>query len=54
MDKGLASSGKDKKFTFHDIKAKGVSDHDLNENGHKSEKAKDVYMRKTKEVKATK
>ncbi len=45
---------KEKRFSFHDIKAKGVSDHELNESGHKSEKAKAVYMRKTKEVKATK
>ncbi|KDN94822.1 hypothetical protein EI16_00465 [Hydrogenovibrio marinus] len=51
---GKASKDPDKRFTFHDIKAKGVSDHALNESGHKSEKAKAVYMRKVKEVEATK
>lgn len=51
---GVASRDEDKKFTFHDIKAKGVSDHALHESGHKSEKARAVYMRKTKEVEATK
>ena len=50
----MASMEKSKRFSFHDIKAKGVSDHELNESGHKSEKAKAVYLRKTKEVKATK
>ncbi|GAB6069672.1 tyrosine-type recombinase/integrase [Thiomicrorhabdus hydrogeniphila] len=51
---GYASMDKDKRFSFHDLKAKGVSDHELNESGHKSEKAKAVYLRKVKEVKATK
>jgi len=42
------------KFTFHDIKAAGVTNHPLHESGHKSEKAKAVYLRGTKEVQATK
>ena len=41
------------RFTFHDIKAAGVSDHVDNESGHKTEKAKAVYMRKIREVEAT-
>ncbi|MEA3405124.1 MAG: hypothetical protein U9R28_05215 [Pseudomonadota bacterium] len=43
----------DNKFTFHDIKAAGVTNHPLHESGHKSEKAKAVYLRGTKEVIAT-
>ena len=43
----------EERFTFHDLKAKGVSDHIDHESGHKSEKAKSIYMRKTKEVTAT-
>ncbi|MBO1928507.1 hypothetical protein J3998_13120 [Thiomicrorhabdus sp. 6S2-11] len=45
---------KEERFSFHDIKAKGVSDHALHESGHKTESAKARYMRKTKEVEATK
>jgi len=52
--KGLASDNPPDKFSFHDIKAKGVSDHARHESGHKSEKAKAIYMRKIKEVEATK
>jgi len=45
--------GLEEKFTFHDIKAKGVSDHKNHESGHKSERAKAVYLRKTKETDST-
>lgn len=41
------------RFTFHDIKAKGVSDHENHHSGHKSERMKDVYIRKVDEIKAT-
>lgn len=51
---GKASNDPAEKFSFHDIKAKGVSDHARHESGHKTEKAKAVYLRKTKEVEATK
>ncbi|WP_319557946.1 hypothetical protein [Thiomicrorhabdus sp.] len=44
---------KDNTFTYHDIKAMGVTNHPLHDAGHKSEKAKAVYMRGTKEVIAT-
>lgn len=44
----------DDRFTFHKIKACGVTNHPLNESGHKSDKGKAVYMRKIKEVEATK
>jgi len=40
-------------FTFHDIKAKGVSDHDTNHSGHKSRKMRGVYIRKGVKIKAT-
>ena len=33
-------------FTFHDIKAKGVTDHTEHASGHKSERAKAIYIRK--------
>lgn len=39
-------SGLKERFTFHDIKAKGVSDHDTKESGHRSKKMKAVYDRK--------
>ncbi|GAA6153035.1 site-specific integrase [Pseudoteredinibacter isoporae] len=54
---GAAIDGKQvilkERFTFHDIKAKGISDHKANESGHKSARMKAVYMRKLKEVEAT-
>ena len=31
-------------FTFHDIKAKGVTDHKRNESGHLTEKMKAVFI----------
>ena len=40
-------------FTFHDIKAKGVTDHEQHESGHLTAKMKAIYNRKPKEVKAT-
>ena len=43
----------EERFMYHDIKSKGVSDHPENESEHKTESAKAVYMRKTKEVVAT-
>jgi len=41
-------------FNFHDLKAKGVSDHTEHESGHRSEKAHKIYMRKLRKVDATK
>lgn len=43
----------EEKFNFHDLKAKGVSDHTENYSSHKSEKARQIYIRKLKEVDAT-
>lgn len=40
-------------FTFHDLKAKGVTDHTEQWAGHKSEKARQVYIRKPREIDAT-
>lgn len=54
VEMGIASMEKAERFSFHDLKAKGVSDHKNHESGHKSEKAKAVYLRKVKEVDATK
>jgi integrase len=33
-------------FTFHDIKAKGVTDHDTKESGHRTKKGHKIYDRK--------
>ena len=40
-------------YTFHDLKAKGVTDHTEQWAGHKSEKARMVYIRKLREIDAT-
>lgn len=40
-------------FTFHDLKAKGVTDHTEQWAGHKSEKSRQVYIRKLREIDAT-
>lgn len=40
-------------FTFHDLKAKGTTDHTEQWAGHKSEKARLVYIRKLREIDAT-
>ena len=41
------------KFTFHDIKAAGISYHKDHHSGHKSDKAKAVYLRQTDRVEPT-
>jgi integrase len=40
-------------FTFHDIKSKGVSDHETNHSGHRSQSMRKTYVRKLQEVPAT-
>jgi len=40
-------------FTFHDLKASGVSDHATNASGHKSDAMKKVYVRKAQLTEAT-
>jgi integrase len=54
---GLEIEGKqlklDEGFKFHDLKAKGVSDHTEHHSGHKSEKARQIYIRKLQQVDAT-
>lgn len=42
------------RFTFHDIKAKGVTDHDKKASGHKTKKMQAVYDRKPGVVAPTK
>ncbi len=41
-------------FTFHDIKAKGITDHVEQHGGHKSARMKGIYVRKPEQIKATK
>lgn len=41
------------RFTFHDLKAKGVSDHEGNYSGHKTQKGRKIYIRKAPKVKAS-
>lgn len=52
MNKAL-ESGLQEDFTFHDLKAKGVSDHSEKFGGHRSEKMKAVYDRVPGLVKST-
>lgn len=52
MDKAF-KNGLKESFTFHDIKAKGVSDHEDKASGHRSMRMLDVYDRKTDEIKST-
>jgi len=40
-------------FRFHDLKAKGVSDHETNHSGHRSPAMRKTYVRKLQEVPAT-
>lgn len=47
-------SGLSERFTFHDIKAKGISDHDTKASGHRSKKMQAVYDRKPGVVLPTK
>ena len=41
------------RFTFHDLKAKGISDHKDNFGGHRSPNMRKIYVRKKQEVEAT-
>ena len=43
----------EKPFTFHDLKSKGVSDHETNHSGHRSAAMRKTYVRKLQEVPAT-
>ncbi len=52
MDRAL-QRGLKKRFTFHDLKARGVTNHPLQHSGHKSERMKSVYVRKPPKVQAT-
>lgn len=45
--------GLKERFTFHDIKARGVTNHPTQHSGHKSERMKAVYVRKAPQVTAT-
>ena len=49
VDEGLINE----KWHFHDLKAKGVSDHEGLVSGHKTLEAKKIYIRKTQEVQGT-
>lgn len=52
MDKAL-QRGLKERFTFHDLKARGVTNHPTQHSGHKSERMKSVYVRKAPKVTAT-
>ena len=43
----------DNPFTFHDLKAKGISDHENNHSGHRSGAMRKTYVRTLQEVPAT-
>ena len=40
-------------FPFHDLKAKGISDHDQNFGGHRSQSMRQTYVRTLQEIPAT-
>lgn len=42
-----------RRFTMHDIKAKGITDHKNHHGGHRSARMRDVYVRKEEEVDST-
>jgi len=46
--------GLEERFTFHDIKAKGITDHKTNHGGHRSERMRKVYVRLPERVDSTK
>lgn len=58
METGITENGEtlklEERFTFHDLKAKGISDHQHKHGGHRSGKMKRVYDRLPDLVKATK
>jgi hypothetical protein len=41
------------RFTVHDIKAKGITDHKNHHGGHRSARMRDVYVRKAEDVDST-
>lgn len=57
MEEGLAIDGKrvtlTESFNFHDLKAKGVTDHETKASGHKNRKMQAIYDRKPTMTKAT-
>lgn len=53
MKQALAN-GVNESFTFHDIKAKGVTDHDKKASGHETKKMRAVYDRNPGVVAPTK
>lgn len=48
------TDGSIERFPFHDIKAKGITDHPKKEGGHKSEKMREVYDRENRLEEPTK
>lgn len=52
MEKAL-KNGLKEKFTLHDLKAKGITDHKTNHGGHRSERMRQVYVRKAEKVEST-
>lgn len=52
--KDALKAGLKERFTFHDLKAKGVTDHETKASGHKTKKMQAVYDRKPSVTPATK
>ncbi|WP_422490075.1 hypothetical protein [Endozoicomonas sp. ALE010] len=44
----------EERFTFHDMKAKGVSDHEGQYSGHRTETGRKIYIRKAPKIKGSK
>lgn len=53
MAKALKKGGLGERFTFHDLKAKGLTDDTEHWAGHKSERMRQIYQRLAREKKAT-
>ena len=51
MKKHVEQGGE--RFTFHDLKAAGITRHKSNHGGHRSEKMRKVYVRDLPKIEAT-
>jgi hypothetical protein len=53
MNRAIKNGVIKERFNLHDLKAKGVSDADHQSAGHRSQRMRDVYMRKAEQIKGT-
>lgn len=51
--KKAQENGLEERFTFHDLKARGITNHKDGYGGHKTKKAAKIYQRKPKQIDAT-